>query len=76
MTRQIVSMYKPVVLLCVLILLYSQLVVQNDKNPLVAWNILVYKQEDGVRRHIRTHAHRERNEPRHVMAIGANTRSI
>jgi hypothetical protein len=45
MIRQITSMFKPVVLLCVLIFIYSQLVVKNEKNPKYAWKMLVYKQQ-------------------------------
>lgn len=47
MVRQIASMFQPVVLLCVLIFVYSQLVVQHARNPKHAWAILVYKQAAG-----------------------------
>jgi len=49
MSRQIVSMFLPVLLLCALILAYSLVCVKHEDNSMQAWKILVYKQKHEVR---------------------------
>ena len=48
MSRQIVSMFLPVLLLCALILAYSLVCVKHEDNSMQAWKILVYKQKHEV----------------------------
>lgn len=48
MSRQILSMFLPVLMLCALILAYSVAIVKHSDNSMQAWKILVYKQKHEV----------------------------
>jgi hypothetical protein len=60
MSRQIVSMFLPVLLLCALILAYSLVCVKHEDNSMQAWKILVYKQKHEVRHDKEALWHRSR----------------